>query len=328
MSGLPAPAIADVEVATRRIRRFVWHTPLVRSAWLSEIVQADIWLKLEIAQTTGSFKLRGAANALAALREAHPEVTRVVAASAGNHGLALAWAANRLGYRARVYLPPTTPATMRQALVGLGAELVDSASYDEAERRARQDADQSGAIFVSAYNDPEVIAGAGTVALEMLTDQPDLDAIVAPLGGGGLLAGTAIVARAFGRRVAALGAEVMASPAFTSALAAGKIVAVDVRPTLADKLAGNIEAESRTFALVRDLAGGIALVAEPSLETAMRGLVRHEHLITEGSGAAAVGALLQGAFDVTGKRVGVILSGRNVDPHILQRVLTEADATA
>jgi threonine dehydratase len=155
----------------------------------------------------------------------------------------------------------------------------------------------------------------------MLEDQSDLDVVIVPLGGGGLLSGSAIVARALGGRTRVFGAEVEASPVFTGALAAGRITPVEIHPTLADGLAGNMEPDSRTFDLVRTLADGVALVKEASLALAMRDLIRREQLIVEGAGAAGVAAVLQGAVDVTGKRVGVVLSGRNVDAHVIAKLM-------
>jgi threonine dehydratase len=243
-----------------------------------------------------------------------------VTASAGNHGLAIAWAAKELGLSARVYVPSSAPAIKRHAMTALGAAVVETPSYDAAESEAVGHARRTGLTYVSPYNDDEVIAGAGTVALEMFSDCPGLDAIVAPLGGGGLLTGTAVVARSLRRDAWVIGAEAEASPVFTTSLASGRIVAVDVKPTLADGLAGNLEPGSRTFAWVSELADRVVLVAESSIALAMRELIRRERLVAEGASATAVGALLQGGLDLTGRRVAVILTGRNVDAQVLQRV--------
>ena len=318
------PEMTDVAAAAARIAGSVWHTPIVASAWLSEQSRADVWLKLEIVQPTGSFKVRGALNALALLKARHPETRTVITASAGNHGAALAWAAGTLGLQARVHLPVTAPEAKRQSLRRLGAELVDAPDYDAAEIQARQDASDTGAPYISAYNHPDVIAGAATVALEMLNDRPELDTLIVPLGGGGLLAGAAIVARsreAAGMPIRLVGAECEASPVFTAALAAGEVTPVRVTPTIADGLAGNMEPGSRTFDIVRDLVDQVAIVGESSIEMAMRGLIRHERLIAEGASATAVGALLQGNLDLAGRHVGIILSGRNVDADVLRRMI-------
>jgi threonine dehydratase len=254
------------------------------------------------------------------LRADYPGVTTVVTASAGNHGTAMAIAARQFGFRLRVHLPATAPETKRQGLLSQGAELVESADYDQAETAARLDADVSGAPYLSPYNHPDVIAGAGTVALEMLEDEPSLTAIIVPLGGGGLLAGAALAARGHLRPVRVIGAEAESSPVFTTALAAGAITPVEVSATLADGLAGNLESGSQTFDLVRDLVDAVALVAESSIETAMRNLVYRERLVTEGAGATAVAALLQGGLDLGDGAVGIMVTGRNVDPAVLKRI--------
>lgn len=294
---------------------------MLRSAWLSERVKADVWMKLESVQPGGSFKIRGAFNALHALRAESPSISTVVTASAGNHGTAMAIAADHFGLHLRVHLPASAPETKRHGLLSYGAELVESGDYDQAEAAARADAEASGAPYISPYNHPDVIAGAGTVALEMLEDQPSLGTIIVPLGGGGLLAGAALVARSHARPLRVVGAEAESSPVFTTSLAAGTVAPVEVRATLADGLAGNLEPGSRTFELVRDLVDAVALVAESSIETAMRNLVYRERLVTEGAGATAVAALLQGGLDLGGGAVGVMITGRNVDPSVLKRIL-------
>ena len=307
------PTIADIQTAAQRLVGHVWHTPLVASSWLSDVARAEVFLKLETVQGTGSFKLRGAVNALARLRAEQPGVTTVVTASAGNHGLAMATSAAALGLKVRVHLPATAPRVKRDALARLGADLVEAATYDAAEAGAQEDVRRTGAVFVSAYSHSDVIAGAGTAALEMIEDEPGLDTLVVPLGGGGLLSGTAIVARALVKKAVVIGAEAEASPVFTAALAAGRPVTVPVNATLADGLAGNMEPDSQTFGIVRDLVDRVVRVPEPLIARAMRELALHERLIAEGAGATAVGALLAGGLSLAGRRVGVILTGRNVD---------------
>jgi threonine dehydratase len=310
---------ADVEAAARRLR--VCRTPLLRSGWLSDRCQADVWIKLESVQPGGSFKIRGAYNALMQLKASRPNVTSVVTASAGNHGVAMSIAARELGIALRVHVPKTAPDAKKKTLAANGAELVEQADYDAAERLAREDAETTGTVYLSPYNHPDVIAGAGTVALEMLEDEPDLDAIVVPLGGGGLLAGAGLVIQEHPRKVRLIGAEAEGSPVFTAALSHGEITPVQVHHTLADGLAGNLEPGSMTFAMVSDLVDAVALVAESSIETAMRSLVWRERLVTEGAGATGVAALLQGGLGLEGARIGVMVTGRNVDEHVLRRVL-------
>ncbi|HUF48113.1 MAG TPA: pyridoxal-phosphate dependent enzyme [Vicinamibacterales bacterium] len=313
------PSLADVRRARERIAGLVWSTPFVPSRRLSEATGADVYLKLETVQATGSFKMRGAANALLRLRESNFDGVAVTA-SAGNHGLALATAAHRLGLRIRVHLPRTAPLAKRQALAGLGADAIEAASYDEAEARAHDDARQAGCRYVSPYNDEDIIAGAGTTALEMFEAHPRLDVLVVPVGGGGLLAGAAIVARAMGQsRVTIIGSEATASPVFTSALAAGRPVTVTVHETLADGLAGNMDADNMAFPIIRDLVDQVVTIDEDAIARAMRALVLGDRLVAEGASATAIAALEQ--LDLAGRRVGVILSGRNVDAAVIERVI-------
>ncbi len=317
----------DVEAAARRLAGFAWRTPLVPSPWLSELTGGEVWLKLETVQATGSFKIRGAANALTSLKETHPATDVVTTASAGNHGLALATAAHRLGIRVRVHLPAGAPAAKRDALATLGATMIDAPTYDEAEAAAANDVRETGARFVSAYSHPDVIAGAGTVALEMLAARPDLDTFVVPLGGGGLLSGTAIVARARVPGARVIGVEADASPVFTAALAAGRPVTVPVAPTLADGLAGNMEQDSVTFQYVRDLVDRVVRVKEATIAAVMRDLILRERVVAEGAAATAAGALVEGGLDLAGRRIGVILSGRNVDGKVITELICGRGST-
>ncbi len=319
----PRPDLADITAAAARISGLAWRTPLVPSRALSQATGGSVWLKLETVQATGSFKMRGAANALCRLLERGFDGV-VVSASAGNHGLALATAARRLGFRVRIHLPRTAPAAKKQSLAGLGAEAVEAGTYDEAEARAHDDAARSGCHYLSAYNDADVIAGAGTVALEMFDDQPEIDALVVPVGGGGLLAGSAIVGRA--RRVERLlivGTEARASPVYTSALAAGRPVTVEVGPTLADGLAGNMDTDSLTFSVIQELVDRVVDTDEPAIAHAMRRLILEDRLVAEGAAATAVAALDQ--LELHGKNVGIILSGRNVDAGVIESVLRSDD---
>ena len=314
--------LADIQAAADRIRSTAWRTPLIPSPWLSEAARADVWLKLETVQATGSYKIRGATNALARLKERHPDLRAVVTASAGNHGQAVALAASALGIHARVHVPAGAPETKRRAIARLGAEIVEAPTYDAAEARAHDEARRDAVVYVSPYNDPDVIAGAGTVALEMLDERPGLDAFIVPVGGGGLISGTAIAARARTKNALVAGTEAAASPVFTAALAAGRPVTVEVHDTLADGLAGNMDSDSQTFAIVRDLVDRVVKLPEPAIAEAMRDLIRHERLIAEGASATAVAAIATGLLDVRGRQVGIILSGRNVDAHVIARVLS------
>ncbi len=290
------------------------RTPLRRSAWLSAASGGEVYLKLESVQPTCSFKIRGAFNAVLTLVEQgvkHP--TPLVTASAGNHGRALAYAARFAGLPLTVYVPENAPRTKLDAIRLSGANLTTCRDYDEAEVRAKAHGADGTALFVSPYSHPDVIAGAGTIALEVLEERPDIDLIVAPVGGGGLVSGIAIAADALPTRPEVFGVEVDASSPFTQSLAAGRIVTIDVRASLADGLTGNLDPDTMTFDIVRRLVSRIALVTERQLEAGVRGLLSEERLVAEGAGAAAPAAVLHNVADMRSRRIAVVLSGANID---------------
>jgi threonine dehydratase len=317
--------IADISEARKRIAPHIRRTPLFASAWLSALAAAEVRLKLESLQPTNSFKIRGAANASAAFIERHGGKPGppgwIVTASAGNHGRAMAYAAERLGLRLVVYTPRSAPRAKLDYIARHGADLRPAPTYEDAERLARACAAETGATYISPYSHPDVIAGAATVAVEILEDWPDADLILAPVGGGGLVSGIAIAARALAAgRVDVVGVECEASPAFHEALKAGRIVEVEVRPTLADGLAGNMDPESMTFDLVRRFVDRTVLAPESSIADAIRGLFEEERVIAEGAGATAVAALLAG-LPAAGRKVAIVVSGSNIDPELLSNVL-------
>ena len=279
-------------------------------------------LKLETMQPTASYKVRGAFNAvLRMVEERGAAAPPLVTASAGNHGRALAWAVDAGSMQLTVYAPEHAPRTKLEAIAASGAVLVPCRDYDEAERRAKDHAAREGALFISPYSHPDVIAGAGTIGLEILEEWPDVDTIVVPIGGGGLVSGIALAVHAVSERVSVAGVEVEASCPFTKGIAAGRIVDIDVRPTLADGLAGNLDPDTITFDIVRREVSRIAVVSEANLREAIAGTVRNEQMVTEGAGAAGVAALLAGTLDVRGKRVAVVLSGGNIDQGTLSTIV-------
>jgi threonine dehydratase len=300
----------------------VRRTPLRPSSWLSRAASAEVRLKLETLQPTFSYKIRGAFNAVLRLIErSGMQAPPLVTASAGNHGRALAWAAGEAGLPLVVYVSKHAPQTKIDAIRASGADLVPCNDYDEAERQAKAHGARGDALFISPYNHPDVIAGAGTVGLEILEDWPDVDLVVVPIGGGGLISGIALACRGVSDRTSIAGVEAEASSPFTKGISAGRIVEIDVEPTLADGLAGNLDPDTVTFEIVRRLVSTIALVDEDDLRAAIRGIVCEERLVAEGAGAAGVAAILRGKLDVRGKRVGVVLSGANIDPDTLKMIL-------
>ena len=288
---------------------------------MSAAAGGDVFLKLETLQPTFSYKIRGALNAVLTLVEQRPDAPPLVTASAGNHGLALAYAARAAGLALTVYVPVDTPRTKIDAIRQTGAVLRTCRDYDEAESLAKRHGADGSALFVSPYSHPDVIAGAGTIGLEILEEQPDIDTIVVPVGGGGLVSGIAIAVNALSTRSTVVGVEVEASSPFTQSLAAGRIMTIEVRPTLADGLSGNLDPDTVTFDIIRRLVGRIALVSERQLEGAIAGIVREERLIAEGAGAAAAAAILSGAVESRSRRTAVILSGANIDVGTLKKLI-------
>lgn len=317
MSGPGNVSPCDIYAARRRLLPYLGTTPLRQSDWLSDHTGASVLLKIESLNLTNSFKIRGAFNAALRLLE-RGERSPLVTASAGNHGRALALAAQCLGLSATVFTPESAPATKKSAIRRTGAALHDEAAdYDAAERLARDYARERGATYVSPYNHPDVIAGAGTIGLEILEGFPDLDVVVAPIGGGGLVSGVALAIKAAAPAVSVVGVEVQASRPFATGFARGVITEVEVKPSLADGLVGNLEPGSMTFALVRRYVDRLASVSESAVRGAMRGMVEYEHLIAEGAGAVATAAVLTEAVVSPGQRAVVLVTGANVDLALL-----------
>jgi threonine dehydratase len=315
--------LADVFRARQRIAPYVRRTPLVQSSWLSETAHAAVSLKLESLQVSHSFKWRGAFNAvLARLEKSGHAPARLVTASAGNHGRALAVAAETFDLPLTVFTPADAPEAKLAAIRRHGAELrADAADYDEAERSAKAFAIQTGAEFISPYNDADVIAGAATIALEIVEDSPETNAVIAPIGGGGLVSGVAMAAKAIDPRIDVTGVELEVSCPFQTSIRAGRLVTIVPGPTLADGLGGNPDPETMTFGLVQRFVDRIATVSEKALSAAIVGLVEREHLVAEGAGAAAAAALLEGRVDLAGRHIVVIVSGANIDRQRLASLL-------
>jgi threonine dehydratase len=313
----------EVLRARRRIAPFVRRTPLLSSAWLADVSGARVSLKLETLQLSNSFKSRGAFNAvIARLERSAGHLPQLVTASAGNHGRALAAAANTFHLPLVVFTPADAPKSKLDAIRRDGADLrPDGQDYDEAERMAKAYAKQRGAEFISPYNDADVIAGAATVACEMFEDDPGIDTLIAPIGGGGLISGMATVAKAIDPGCEVIGVEVEASNAFQQSVRAGTIVEIVPGATIADGLGGNPDPETITFAVIQRLVDRIVTVSEADLAAAIGGLVESEHLIAEGAGAAATAAIVGSRVDVRGRQVGVVVSGANIDRARLTSVL-------
>ena len=272
-------------------------------------------MKLESLNLTSSFKIRGALNAALRLCEHRNGVLpQLVTASAGNHGRALALAAERLGIACVVFTPASAPEAKKNAIRRHGAVLHgECEDYDSAEQQAKHYAEAEGGVYISPYNHRDVIAGAGTIGIEIVETMPEFDVVVIPLGGGGLASGMGLAIKAAAPRVAIVGVEVEASSPFMASLEAGRITEITPRPSIADGLTGNLEAGSMTFPLVKQVVDYVVTVSEEDLARAMKGLATEERLIVEGAGVATTAAIMAGKASAPGQRVVTMVTGGNVD---------------
>lgn len=319
--------IVRVETARRAIAGAVYRTPLEPSLWLSERSGAHVSVKLECYQPTGSFKVRGA---LAATEELDYQTRAlgVVTASAGNHGLGVAYAASRAGIRATVVVPEGASPAKLSALRRFPVTVQTAGpSYDTAEREARSIERDTGAHFISPYNDPWVIAGQGTIGAELLEDLPDLDVAVVPVGGGGLISGIGAWLKAARPGIRLIGVQSVASPAMERAIAAGRLVEIPILPTLADGLAANIEPGSVTFDIARHLVDEMVLVSEDEIVDAVREAYDEMHLALEASAVVGIAALRARRIgNIAGNRVALVVTGRNIAAERLCSILGEHDS--
>lgn len=309
--------LSDIESAASQIAGAVLRTPMIESPELSALCDARVFLKLENLQRTGSFKSRGALVRLLALA---PDQRRrgVVAMSAGNHAQGVAYHARRLGIPATIVMPRFTPFTKVQRTQAMNARVVlEGDTLSDAQAHAEVLA-MDGLTLVHPYDDPLVIAGQGTVALEMLADQPDLDALIVPVGGGGLISGMAVAGHGLKPRLEVVGVQAELYPSMLQALR-GQAVRVSGN-TLAEGIAVKTPG-SVTLPLIREHVSDILLVGESALEKALQMLLESQKLVAEGAGAAALAALLANRRRFAGKTVGLVVSGGNIDPRLLASIL-------
>jgi threonine dehydratase len=305
------PSLDDIRDAARRIAPYAHRTPVLTCTSLDDRVEANVFLKCESLQKVGAFKFRGACNAVFSL--SNDAATRGVAThSSGNHAQALALAARLRGIPARIVMPTTSPGVKKAAVAGYGGLITFCEPTLEArESTLARVVAESGAEVVHPYNDFRVISGQGTATLELLAERPDLDVVMAPVGGGGLLSGTAIAARGLSPGIRVIGAEPeVADDAFRS-LQAGRIQPAGNPRTIADGLRTSLG--ELTFAVIRERVERIVTVSESAIIAAMRFVWERAKIVVEPSSAVPVAALMEGKLDVRGKRVGIILSGGNVD---------------
>lgn len=301
------------------VRRHAHHTPLDLSRTFSRMTGASVYLKYENLQKTGAFKIRGA---LYKIYTIHRGARGVVAASAGNHAQGVAYAAQCFGVPAVIVMPVTSTISKVEATRSYGAEVVlHGAIYDEAEAKAREIAREKGYEFIPAFDDPDIIAGQATVAHELLQDLPDVDAVVVPVGGGGLASGIATVLKKRRPKARVIGVEPENVPKFLESLKAGRPVTIRARPTIADGLAVKRPGEL-TFKIIRELVDDIVTVSEGEISQAIYLLLERAKVLAEGAGAAALAALISGKVPgIAGRKVVAIVSGGNIDLTMLNRVI-------
>ena len=312
--------LSDIQLAAKRIGDVIYHSPCPYSLSLSRLCGCDIYCKLDHLQMTGSFKERGARNKLAQL-SADERRRGVVAASAGNHALGLAYHGQDLGIPVTVVMPRWAPLIKVSNCRSFGAEVIlDGDNFADALRQAKSFSQSSGKVFVPGFDDPDIIAGQGTMGLEILEDVPEVDAIVIPVGGGGLIAGVGTAVKALKPNVRIIGVEADHAPTLHASLAAGKVTSIATRPTLADGLAV-AEIGSQCFDLIRKVLDDLVMVDEAQVSLAVLRLLEMEKMVVEGAGAVPLAAVMQKKLGLEGKKVVLCLTGGNIDVTLISRII-------
>lgn len=311
----------DVFVARDRIGEAIRHTPLERSNTFSERTGADVHLKLELFQRTGAFKLRGATNRIETLSESE-RTAGVVTASAGNHAQGVALAASRAGVDSTVVMPEHAPISKVEATKGYGGTVVlHGQDYNEAQARAHAIEREEGRTYLHAFDDPAVMAGQGTVGLEIMDDCPDVDTVVVPIGGGGLIAGVATAIQGIDPDVRVVGVQAAGAASAAESFETGEIVELDTVDTIADGIATRRVGE-KPFEIIRERVDSVVTVSDSEIARAISLLVERSKVVVEGAGGTALAAVLADAVEYeSGETIVSLLSGGNIDPNVLTTVL-------
>src|SRR6266567_3052037 len=319
--------IADIWEAYKLLKPRLHHTPLAPSRTLRDITGADIYLKAENMQRSGSFKVRGASYKISRLSK--EEYSRgVIAASAGNHAQGVAIAASQYNISCTIVMPETAPLAKVTATQGYGAEVVlHGFTYDDAYQYCLELQQETGATFIHAFDDPDIIAGQGTLGLEMLSDLPDADALIVPIGGGGLIAGITIAARALRPNIRIIGVQAEGAAGCRTSLDAGELRTLPTIATIADGIAVK-RPGTLTFPVIQRLVDDVVLVNDEAIIGAVLLLMERSKMLVEGAGAAGVAAMLSGVVKLDGKRVLVPLTGGNIDINLVGRFIEHGLATA
>jgi threonine dehydratase len=314
------PELKDIQMAQERFTGVIQPSPLVRSSYFSRLFESEIFLKLENLQETGSFKVRGAYNRLLHL-SLHEKEKGVIAASAGNHAQGVAWASARLGIKATIVMPEDVSIRKLLAVKDLGAEItLHGARFDQAYARAVEISKDTGQIFIPAFSDPLVIAGQGTIGLELAEFLDHETAIVVPVGGGGLISGIAIAAKAINPSVRLIGVQAKSCPSTIRSLQEGKPLSVQVGPTIADGIAVNRPGDLN-FSIIQKLVDEVVDVDEEAIAGAILSLLDKGSIVAEGAGATPVAALMENRVSTKAKRYILIISGGNLEINTMDRIL-------
>jgi threonine dehydratase len=316
-----AVSLDSIRAARDRIKDAVYHSPCPFSYSLSRLCNSTIYCKLDHLQVTGSFKERGARNKLKLLAEKGTKVSGVIAASAGNHAQALAYHGKSLGVPVTVVMPKWAPLVKVSNCRSFGAEIIlHGETYDQARQHAQALSRQRILTYVPGFDDADIIAGQGTLGLEILEDLPDVDAIVVPVGGGGLIAGIATAVKSIKPSVRIVGVEPINAPTLHESLKAGKVTRIETKPTLADGLA-IAEVGKLCFELIRPRLDELLLVDEPTIARSVLKLLELEKTMVEGAGAVPLAAAMNPSCDLQGKKVVLVLAGGNIDVTVLSRII-------
>ena len=317
----PKDVYREAQAAQKRIREYVWETPLEHDLFLSRWGNCSVFLKLENLQLTGSFKLRGAFNKLLTLGDREKD-QGVVTASTGNHGTALAYAAQQLGFQSTVVVPENLSPAKLETLRDYGAELVfHGIDAADTESFARHMAKKQGKTFISPYNDPMIIAGQATTGLEILKQLKHIDAVLVPVGGGGLMAGIAGCMKNKDKKIQLIGCQPQHSPVMAESVKAGHIVRLESKPTLADGTAGGIEEDSITFPFCRDYVDDFILVSEEEIKEAILIVLDKANMLIEGAAALPVASFIKEKKRFVHKNVVLVISGNKIHLDTLKKIL-------
>lgn len=325
MEGIEVEAVTFQMIveAARNFRNIIKETDFCYSESLSDLTGGEVYLKLENLQQSGSFKIRGAYNKMIHLSD-EEKACGVVASSAGNHAQGVAISATKLGIKSTIVMPKSAPFAKIYTTRKYGGEVVlEGEVYDEAYQKALEIKEATGATFVHPFNDPYVIAGQGTIGLELLKEQPDLDVILVPIGGGGIASGIALAVKSINPNIKVIGVQTKNAPSMYESVRSGHIESIPVNKTIADGIAVGRPGDL-TFPLIQQYVDEIVTVSETEISQAFLLLLENCNLVCEGAGAVSVAAMLSGQLDLKGQKVGAVLSGGNIDINLIESIINHA----